>query len=202
MKKVLFFTLLLMISGAASVNAQVRIGGDGAPHKAAILDLNESNDPEPAGNTGALALPRIGLADEGAALNGEVPSQGMMVYNTNASMTGGSGTGIYYRDAAKWVKLGSEAVFNVTAELDDDYTATAANDLILFTTTAGRRLTLPTTGIPVGKKLYISDMGPYGVSLYPNTALRDTNNSVVWSGFPVTIVYTGNGKWQVLNVLM
>jgi hypothetical protein len=117
-------------------------------------------------------------------------------------MTGGIGTGIYYWDAAKWVKLGSEAVFNVTDELDENYTATAANDLILFTTTEGRTLTLPTTGIPVGKKLYISDMGPYGVSLDPNTALRDTNNSIVWSGFPVTIVYIGNGKWQVLNVIM
>ena len=205
MNKVLFLTLLLFLISAGTAGfAQVRIGGNEKPHKAAILDLNESNDLEPSGNTGALALPRIGLADDGTALNGEVPSPGMLVYNTNAAMTGGNGAGIYYWNAAKWVKLSgdSEAAFNVTAELDDDYTATADNDLILFTTTAGRRLTLPTTGIAVGKKLYISDIGPYGVSLYPNTALRDTNNSIVWSGFPVTIVYIGNGKWQVLNVLM
>ena len=196
--------LFLIILGTASLSAQVRIGGNTEPNKAAILDLNADNDPTPAANKGALALPRVSLSDDGTALNGEVPSPGMLVYNTNAAMTGGNGAGIYYWNAAKWVKISgdSEAAFNVTAELDDDYTATAANDLILFTTTAGRRLTLPTTGIPVGKKLYISDIGPYGVSLYPNNALRDTNNSIVWSGFPVTIVYIGNGKWQVLNVLM
>ena len=196
--------LFLIILGTASLSAQVRIGGNTEPNKAAILDLNADNDPTPAANKGALALPRVSLSDDGTALNGEVPSPGMLVYNTNAGMTGGNGAGIYYWNAAKWVKISGdgEAAFNVTAELDDDYTATAANDLILFTTTTGRRLTLPTTGIPVGKKLYISDIGPYGVSLYPNNALRDTNNSIVWSGFPVTIVYIGNGKWQVLNVLM
>ena len=40
MKKVLFLLLFLVIFGAAGTNAQVRIGGDGEPHTAAVLDLN------------------------------------------------------------------------------------------------------------------------------------------------------------------
>ena len=191
--------LFLTIVGTASLTAQVRIGGNEDPHRAAVLDLNADNDPTPAGNKGALALPRVELADDGAALNGEVPANGMLVYNTNASMAGGSGAGIYCWEDGKWVKPGERAL-NVTAELDADYAAKVTDDIILFTTTVSRRLTLPTTGIPVGKKFYISDLGPSGVSLYPNDALRDTANSYVWSGFPVTIIYVGGGKWQVLNV--
>jgi len=91
--------------GAASVKAQVRIGGNGAPNAAAVLDLNANDDATPAANKGALALPRVSLASTTAQLNGATPVTGMLVYNTNASMTGGSGVGMYYWDGATWVML-------------------------------------------------------------------------------------------------
>ena len=99
MKKVLFFALLPMILGAVSVNAQVRIGGDGAPHTAAVLDLNATD----AINNGprGLALPRVSLANGTAQLNGVNPKDGMLVYNTNSSL----GVGLYYWVTNKWVKL-------------------------------------------------------------------------------------------------
>ena len=107
MKKVLFlmFLLLLMGLGAAGVKAQVRIGGDGAPNAAAVLDLNANDDATPAGNKGALALPRVSLASTTAQLNGATPISGMLVYNTNASMTGGSGVGMYFWDGSSWVRV-------------------------------------------------------------------------------------------------
>jgi hypothetical protein len=95
MKKVLFLMLFLMFSGTAFVSAQVRIGGEGEPNKAAVLDLNVNNDETPAVNKGALALPRVNLANNTAQLNGATPITGMLVYNTKADMVGGSGTGIY-----------------------------------------------------------------------------------------------------------
>ena len=106
MKKVLFlmFLLLLMSLGAASVKAQVRIGGNAAPNAAAVLDLNA--DDANAGTKG-LALPRVSLTNVSTPLTGTPVVNGMMVYNTNKSTTGGSGVGIYYWivDSSKWVKV-------------------------------------------------------------------------------------------------
>ena len=96
------FLLLLMGLGAANVSAQVRIGGDTAPNAAAVLDLNVNNDATPTGNKGALALPRVSLGSTTAQLNGAIPITGMLVYNTNASMTGGNGVGMYFWDGTAW----------------------------------------------------------------------------------------------------
>jgi len=104
MRKVLFlmFLLLLMGLGAAGVKAQVRIGGNGAPNAAAVLDLNATDDATPTGNKGALALPRVSLSSTTAQLNGATPVTGMLVYNTNAAMTGGNGAGVYLWDGTHW----------------------------------------------------------------------------------------------------
>jgi len=107
MRKVLFlmFLLLLIGLGAAGVKAQVRIGGNGAPNAAAVLDLNVDDSATPAANKGALALPRVSLASSTAQLNGITPITGMLVYNMNASMTNGSGAGMYFWDGNNWVKV-------------------------------------------------------------------------------------------------
>jgi len=83
--------------GAASVKAQVRIGGNGAPNAAAVLDLN-TND---ATNTGTktLALPRVSLASTTDLLGNTILLTGMLVYNTGGSLS----AGIYYWDGSKWV---------------------------------------------------------------------------------------------------
>ena len=95
--------LFLMILGAASVSAQVRIGGNGTPNPAAVLDLNAT---DAATGTKGLALPRVSLTNATIPLTGTPVVYGMLVYNTNATMTGGSGVGIYYWDTTnKWVKM-------------------------------------------------------------------------------------------------
>ena len=103
MKKVLFLTLFLMIFGAASVKAQVRIGGNGAPHGAAILDLNADD----ANNgTKTLALPRVSLTSTADKMGNVELLSGMLVYNTSA---GGLSEGVYYWDGSQWVKPNSTA---------------------------------------------------------------------------------------------
>jgi len=101
MKKVLFlmFLLLLMGLGAASVKAQVRIGGNAAPNAAAVLDLN-ATDATNAG-TKTLALPRVSLASTTDLLSNTTLLTGMLVYNTNTAL----GVGVYYWDGSKWVKV-------------------------------------------------------------------------------------------------
>jgi hypothetical protein len=197
MKKVLFFALLLMISGAASVNAQVRIGGDGAPHTAAVLDLN-ATDATNNGNRG-LALPRVNLTAETTQLNGSNPKDGTLVYNTNSSF----GVGLYYWVSNKWVKLtidgGTAPALNVTAELDADYTVKPTDDIVLFTTTTvARSVTLPSSGVPVGKTVYISDAGARGVSL-SSASMRSESYLVIYGKNAATLVYVGGGKWEVFS---
>ena len=104
MKKVLFlmFLLLLIVLGTANIKAQVRIGGDGAPNAAAVLDLNATD-----GTTGTkgLALPRVSLTNVNTPLAGTPVVNGMLIYNTNATVTGGSGVGLYYWNGIQWLSL-------------------------------------------------------------------------------------------------
>ena len=110
MKKVLFLLLFLLVLGAVNVSAQVRIGGDGEPNEAAVLDLNEDDT-----NTGTkgLALPRVSLTDATIALPGTPAVKGMLVYNTNTSTSNGlSGIGIYYWDGNRWVVLQTQGIWS------------------------------------------------------------------------------------------
>jgi len=100
MRKVLFlmFLLLLMGLGAAGVKAQVRIGGNGAPNAAAVLDLNADDT-----NTGVkgLALPRVSLTNISTPLIGTPTVNGMMVYNTGGSLS----AGIYFWNGSIWNRI-------------------------------------------------------------------------------------------------
>ncbi|MDR2621379.1 MAG: fibrobacter succinogenes major paralogous domain-containing protein [Dysgonamonadaceae bacterium] len=99
MKKVLFLMILpFLILGTASVNGQVRIGGESEPNKAAVLDLNETDT---SNGTLGLVLPRVALSDLNTSLVGGTP-EGMLVYNTNGGI--GYGEGVYIWKG-KWVPL-------------------------------------------------------------------------------------------------
>jgi uncharacterized protein (TIGR02145 family) len=90
MKKIFFLMLVLLIGVSASMNAQVRIGGTDDPNTSAVLDLNATDE----SNSGALglALPRVVLTSATAQLNGAVPPNGTVVYNTGGDLS----EGIYY----------------------------------------------------------------------------------------------------------
>jgi len=188
--------LFLMDLGTASVRAQVRIGGNTAPNAAAALDLNATD----ATNNGSLglSLPRVSLTTTADLLNGRTPLDGTLVYNTNAAL----GVGLYYWVTNKWVSLGgSDAPLNVTAELDQDYTVKATDDIVLFTTTSAvRAVTLPTTGIPIGKKIYISDKGAMGLT-FDKSFMRTESYTFMGAGTAATLVFIGGNpaKWEAFS---
>jgi len=104
MKKVLFLTFLLFLIGlgAASVKAQVRIGGNTAPNASAVLDLNADDTNS---GTKGLALPRVALTSNQMLLPGVTQNlTGMMVYNTSTTGTGVNRIGIYIWNGATWVQ--------------------------------------------------------------------------------------------------
>jgi hypothetical protein len=90
MKKNLFLMLALFVLSAASMNAQVRIGGLDDPHKSAVLDLNAANDVQ--NGTLGLALPRVALATDTSSLNRTEPAPGTIVYNSASTL---EGEGVY-----------------------------------------------------------------------------------------------------------
>jgi hypothetical protein len=90
MKKMIFLMVLSFLGITASMNAQVRIGGETTPHQSAVLDLNVADNVD----NGALglALPRV--SDFPAS-----PTKGLVVYSTGAE------PGLYVWDGSKWNTL-------------------------------------------------------------------------------------------------
>ncbi|GHT41200.1 hypothetical protein FACS189437_07800 [Bacteroidia bacterium] len=103
MKKMMLLMLTLLVLGTASMNAQVRIGGEIAPAGGAVLDLNTNdNATNPAASAGGLSLPRVALATETQQLSGKNPKPGTIVYNTGSTL---QGTGLYVW-TNHWKKVG------------------------------------------------------------------------------------------------
>ncbi|MDR0547316.1 MAG: hypothetical protein LBG77_07020, partial [Dysgonamonadaceae bacterium] len=98
MKQKMFLGVALFLAiSMANLFGQVRIGDNADPHQGAILDLTNAS------NLGML-LPRVSLSDVSVwSLTGN-PADGtaMVVYNTNNSVIGGNGSGVYVWDGSAW----------------------------------------------------------------------------------------------------
>lgn len=104
------YTLFIIFSLSAFVSFSQNVGiGTSTPNASAKLEVNDPN-------RGTL-INRVSLV---AVTNGitpvNAPATGLLVYNTNATVTGGSGTGFYYWDGTIWVRLSTGA--------SDDWTTT------------------------------------------------------------------------------
>jgi len=88
----LVFLLLSYIS-----MAQVGIGTV-TPNTSSILEITSTNS--------GLLIPRVSLVNiNNQAPITSTPTESLLVYNTNSTVTGGEGLGFYYWDGAKWVYL-------------------------------------------------------------------------------------------------
>jgi len=205
MKKVLFFALLLVIFGAANVNSQVRIGGDGEPHTSAVLDLNTDDSDTPTENKGALALPRVSLATNTDELNGATPLAGMLVYNTNVSMMGGDGIGVYYWDGSQWVKSVGiyEGSTSITlsgnsfqrAELTGDITAPANSNETTIANNAVTSNKIASGAVGLTKLNYLYG----GVTLTVAAAIGSVASAALPSGCSINNTAISQSTFQYFN---
>jgi uncharacterized protein (TIGR02145 family) len=101
-KTTILLVLAFIMMSAASVNAQVRIGGLEDPHSSAVLDLNTDNSDEPENNSGFL-LPRIHLENVKQQLNATTPLNGAVVWNTNDDFY--LGKGVYVWGDTVWIPI-------------------------------------------------------------------------------------------------
>jgi hypothetical protein len=104
MKKVFFLMLVFCLGIAASVNAQVRIGGSADPNTDAILDLN-ATDTTTVGKLGLL-LPRVALDSTLTATPLTAHVKGITVYNTKKIKD--VSPGVYFNDGDKWIRITGE----------------------------------------------------------------------------------------------
>ncbi len=98
--------------------AQIKIGAStGTPNAGAMLEVESSNR--------GFLLPRIALTSNTMTLNSVTPPNGMMVFNTNTSTSGGlAGTGLYVWNGQWTLILESSA-----ADPAGSYKLSAANSM-------------------------------------------------------------------------
>ena len=176
MRKVLFlmFLLLLMGLGAAGVKAQVRIGGNGSPNAAAVLDLNATDGTN--NGTKGLALPRVTLGSNTATLDGTTANiNGMLVYNTGGTLS----AGIYFWNGSVWNQV-DDAIGN---ELSDTIT--------------GGGLTKSGSGTAANPwKVGIKDGGVTNAKIAAGSIDTSKLSTVGVQGTN-SIMYTAGGIWHV-----
>jgi len=111
--------------GAASVKGQVRIGGNGTPNGAAVLDLNATDATN--NGTKGLALPRVSLSSNTAQITSGVANLiGMLVYNTSGSLS----TGVYYWSGTNWNRVDGATLGGDTIVGNEVTNATANRGLV------------------------------------------------------------------------
>lgn len=138
-----------------------------------------------------------------------VSQNGVLVFVTSGTGSSGktsdiSEAGFYYYDnpTSKWKHVGGGSVstsFNVTTEQNSDYTVLPTDNFIKLniTTADPHVLTLPTSGIPVGKMVYVSNIGNNAINISP--APRNPQFTQVQAGISGMLIYlggTGDGSWE------
>lgn len=213
MKKILL-TAIMLVGLSAFSKAQTTGGvGINTTTPAATLDVvaNTTDSTKP----DALLVPRMTRsqlyakdAAYVAAQNGALAFVTTIDGTATAKTTNVTAVGFYYYDSASstWKTLGGGAVatpaLNVTTEQTASYTATATDDIILYnnTTPSGISVTLPTSGIQVGKRVYITNRGDQSVEILP--VPRETTHKFIQPTDAAMLIYlggTGAGSWSYLS---
>lgn len=169
--------LLAIASFFITLGIQAQVGiGTTTPDASSVLDIHATDK--------GVLIPRVSLADvSDTMLDGtNTAATGLLIYNTNAATTGGTGEGYYYFNGSVWEQL---ATSNSTGDHDfyEEGTTTAPDDINDDQFTMGN--------LAIGKNvadysLDIDSNSSRGISLNVNTS-----NSNTFYGTYSTL--TGNG---------
>lgn len=91
-------TTIVLILLMGYVKAQSVGIGTATPDASTKLEIEDTQR--------GVLMPRVSLSNVNTfGLAGNTQTEGILVYNSNASITGGTGKGFYYWNSAKWVAL-------------------------------------------------------------------------------------------------
>lgn len=160
--------------------------GTPTPDNSAKLEIDDPNR--------GLLINRVSLVN---VTNGiapvNVPATGLLVYNTNAAVVGGSGTGFYHWDGGQWLKLLTNS--------SDDWTLTGnagTNPATNFIgTTDAQDFVVRTNNT---EKMRVESGGDVGIGLNnPNHTLH-VQGDVLFEGDFVNQQMLGNHSGAVQNI--
>ena len=157
----LLILLLVLSSFIQAQNVGINATGN-APNSSAMLDIESADK--------GLLIPRVSLTDIADVVTIPTPALSLLVYNTNAAITGGSGLGYYYFDGTNWIKLidGSTANTNWSiignAATVDGTNFIGTTDDVPFTirvnnVQAGRITNTPTNQTALGYEAGVENRG-------------------------------------------
>ena len=164
--KIIFVIILLAISSIAyTQNSEgVKIGSTvSPPNRSTMFEVQSSNK--------GVLFPKIELTDISvyAPIVGS-ETEGVLVYNTNATIVGGCGTGYYFWNGNYWERMGKKCILQMSFV-----------DMIAFTANLGPS--------DVGFQVYVTDASISSSDLSPCLASTCT---------PVTV--NPQGFWTFTNV--
>jgi hypothetical protein len=156
-----------------------------APNTSAILDISASDK--------GVLVPRVSLSSSSDATTIISPAPTLLVWNLNASMTGGAGTGYYYNAgtaaAPLWVKLLSTLDSSSSGWLTTGNAGTSASTNFLGTTDQ-RSLAIRTTNTV--RILVDSLHGNIGIgTVQPSARLHVADSNVLFSAAGPALISAG-----------
>lgn len=169
-------TAVAILFSAGYVSAQTTIGASQAPDASAVLDIQATNK--------GVLFPQVSLTNTGTwGLAGAATKDGMVVYNTNASIAGvgAQGKGLYVWITNAWKQIASGTEW---------YSAYGTNDALSDKTGAINRtgnvgIGLPTNTTP-STLLHVNSLFPGAVRIVDGTQgdgrvlTSDVNGQATW----------------------
>lgn len=97
----LALTVITLFAITVSNAQSVGINTDNSqPNSSAMLDVKSTNK--------GFLPPRVSLTSTADVTTVASPANGLLVYNTNTSITNGTGIGLYYYNGTRWVPCGQD----------------------------------------------------------------------------------------------
>jgi hypothetical protein len=172
-----FVFVLTLYFSCLNADAQ-NIGiGTNIPDASSKLDISSASS--------GLLIPRVSLV---SVMNGaspiSSPATSLLVYNSNASVTGGSGTGYYFWNGTQWERLFSGA-FSPNWSLTGNSGTSAATNFI--GTTDAIDFVTKTNNI---ERMRVTSTGLVGIGLTPSYKLDVTHTSSAFDDRAINVNFS------------
>jgi hypothetical protein len=189
----LFFSVFFCLTNSAQVGI-----GTTTPDDSSILDITASDK--------GILVPRVSLSNvTNTMLDGvNTASTGLLIYNTNPAVTGGSGVGYYYFNSTTWERLttstDSSGKWSLSGDagttVGTDFIGTTDNNALSFRTNNVERLRITTEGklevYNTGQSVFLGELAGNSDNLSNNRNVAIGYNSLataVNSSYNVAIGY-------------